>query len=416
MRFTGAENFPWRKGSLHEDPRMVSFHEALELLLINSPLLAVESCRLQDAAGRVLRENVLADRAFPAFDRVMMDGYALRFSDWQAGQRTFRVTGSAPAGKAVIALSGESGTCVEVMTGAPCPLGADCIIPVEDVTEGEAGAVKFPDTAAPVAGRFIHHAGSDAAAGEILLESGCLLGSREIGVAASCGAARLRVSKLPEIAVIATGDELVAVDATPEPHQIRQSNAHSLAAALQIAGYPPRHVGVLSDDVSAARPAVESLLASHDWLVLTGAVSKGIHDFVPSLLNELGCREIFHGVANRPGKPAGCWAGPGGQVILALPGNPVSALTGLHTLLVPALAVATGLKPPRPRRVVMDARTMQLPGFTRHLPVTLRADGRAEPAVIGNSGDFIGLLKSDGFITLPPRGSTAAAFPFTPWL
>ncbi len=145
MRFTGAENFTWRKGPPHEDPRMVSFHEALELLLKNSPLLAVESCRLQDAVGRVLRENVLADRAFPAFDRVMMDGYALRFSDWQAGQRSFRVTGSAPAGKSVTALSGESGTCIEVMTGAPCPLGADCIIPVEDVTEGGAGAVKFSD-------------------------------------------------------------------------------------------------------------------------------------------------------------------------------------------------------------------------------------------------------------------------------
>ena len=416
MRFTVAANFTWRKGPVPEDPRMVSFHVALELLLKNSPLLPVESCRLQDAAGRVLRENVVADRTFPAFDRVMMDGYALRFSDWQAGHRTFRVTGSAPAGRIEVALSGGSGTCVEVMTGAPCPLGADCIIPVEEVTGGEAGSVDFGDSAAPVAGRFIHHAGSDAGSGEILLESGCRLGSREIGVAASCGAARLRVSKRLDIAVIATGDELVPVETTPELHQIRQSNAYSLATALQIAGYPPKHVGVLGDVVSAARPAVVGLLAAHDWLVLTGAVSKGIHDFVPALLNELGCREIFHGVANRPGKPAGCWVGPGGQVILALPGNPVSALVGLHALLLPALAVASGLKPPRQRRVVMDAHTLQLADFTRHLPVTLRSDGRAEPAVIGNSGDFIGLLRSDGFLTLPPRGSTAAAFPFTPWL
>lgn len=395
---------------------MVDFHEALALLLKNSPLLPVETCGLQVAVGRVLRENVVADRAFPAVNRVMMDGYGLRFADWQTGCRTFQVTGSAPAGKAAVALSDETGTCVEVMTGAPCPPGADCIIPVEELTGVEAGSVTFAESAAPVAGRFIHHAGSDAREGEILLESGCLLGSREIGVAASCGAARVRVSKLPEIAVIATGDELVAVDQTPELHQIRQSNAHSLAAALQIAGYPARHVAVIHDDASAARPVIEKFLATSDWLVLTGAVSKGAHDFVPSLLNDLGCREIFHGVAQRPGKPAGCWIGPRGQVILALPGNPVSALTGLHALLVPALAVASGLKPPRQRRVVMDVRTLQLADFTRHLPVTLRSDGRAEPAVIGNSGDFIGLLKSDGFLTLPPRGSTAAAFPFTPWL
>ncbi|MEY3897082.1 MAG: hypothetical protein RLZZ214_2603, partial [Verrucomicrobiota bacterium] len=224
------------------------------------------------------------------------------------------------------------------------------------------------------------------------------------------------VSRLPQIAVIATGDELVPVDESPQPHQIRQSNAHSLAAALEIAGYRPQHVGVLNDNVAAARPVIENLLATHDWLVLTGAVSKGAHDFVPELLADLGCRKIFHGVAQRPGKPAGCWIAPGGQVVLALPGNPVSALTGLYTLLLPALAVATGLTPPIARRIVMDDRTVQLPDFTRHLPVTLRADGRAEPAATGNSGDFIGLLNSDGFLTLPPRGSSAAAFPFTPWL
>jgi molybdopterin molybdotransferase len=394
---------------------MVSFHEALEQLLQNSPLAAVERCRLEEAAGRVLRENVSADRAFPGFDRVMMDGYALRHADWQAGHRVFKVTGSAPAGKPVVVLPAEPATCVEVMTGAPCPQGADCIVPVEDVL-GNAGSISFSESAAPVAGRYIHTVGSDAAAGQVLLESGSRLGSREIGVAASCGVGWLTVSRIPKIAVVATGDELVAVDELPAPHQIRQSNAHSLAAALKRAGYPPQHVGVLNDDLAAARPAFQTLLGTHEWLVLTGAVSMGGRDFVPALLADLGCRKIFHGVAHRPGKPAGCWLGPEGQVILALPGNPVSALTGLHTFIIPALAVASGLSRPSPRLVVMDDHTQQLPEFTRHLPVTLRADGRAEPAATGNSGDFIGLLKSDGYITLPPRGLPAAAFPFTPWL
>jgi molybdopterin molybdotransferase len=417
--FIDEANFAWRIGRANEDRLMLSFHEALELLLKCPPLMAAERCRLVDATGRVLRENVAADRAVPAFDRVMMDGYALRFADWQAGHRSFRVTGSAPAGHAAVSLSAEIGSCVEVMTGAPCPSGADCIVPVEEVVGGDPGCVKFSEAAAPVAGRFIHRAGSDAAAGQILLESGVLLGSREIGVAASCGAAWLEVSRVPEIAVIATGDELVGVDEFPAPHQIRQSNAHSLAAALRLGGYPPRHVGVLNDEISAARPVIEELLAAHDWLVLTGAVSKGARDFVPTLLADLGCREIFHGVAQRPGKPAGCWIGPGGQVVMALPGNPVSALTGLHAFVFPALAVASGLPRPSLRRVVMGDGAMQLSGFTRHLPVTLRADGRAEPAATGNSGDFIGLLNSDGFVTLPPRGEAhaiSAAFPFTPWL
>ena len=417
--FIDEANFAWRAARGHENPLMVSFHEALELLLKCPPLMAAERCRLEDAAGRVLRENVAADRPVPAFDRVMMDGYALRSADWQAGHRLFRVIGSAPAGRAVVALSAEIGTCVEVMTGAPCPSGADCVVPVEEVCGSDPGSVKFSPSADPVAGRFIHRAGSDAAAGQILLASGVLLGPREIGVAASCGAAWLDVSRVPKIAVIATGDELVGVDEFPAPHQIRQSNAHSLAAALELGGYPPCHVGVLNDEISAARPVIDELLASHDWLVLTGAVSKGARDFVPALLAELGCRQVFHGVAQRPGKPAGCWIGPGGQVIMALPGNPVSALTGLHAFVLPALAVASGLPRPSLRRVVMDDRAMQLSGFTRHLPVTLRADGRAEPAATGNSGDFIGLLNSDGFVTLPPRGEVnaiSAAFPFTPWL
>lgn len=394
---------------------MTSFPEALDLLLRNSPLMPVESCRLENAAGRVLRAPLMADREFPAFDRVMMDGYALRFSDWFAGHRSYRVTGSAPAGKAVAALSEKIGTCLEVMTGAPCPQGADCIVPIEEVEERGPEAVKFREAVNPVAGRFIHFAGSDATAGRVLLEPGMLLGSREIGVAASCGASWLQVSKVPNIAVIATGDELVAVDVSPEPHQIRQSNAHSLAAALRLADYPPQHVGVVNDDVSVARPLFEKLLAEHDWLVLTGAVSKGAHDFVPSLLVDLGCRKVFHGVAQRPGKPAGCWIGTRGQVILALPGNPVSALTGLHTLLLPALATASGLVASSPRRVVMEDRSQQLPDFTRHLPVTIRADGRAEPAGTGNSGDFIGLLRSDGLITLPPSSNLVAAFSYTPW-
>jgi molybdopterin molybdotransferase len=344
----------------------------------------------------------------------MMDGYALRWRDWQAGHRTFRVTGSAPAGQPMASLAGEAATCLEIMTGAPCPHGADAIVPVEAVTRVTSTAVTFAESGAPLAGRFIHRAGSDVLAGEILLVPGTLLGSRQIGVAAACGAGFLQVSALPKIAVIATGDELVAVDETPAPHQIRQSNAHSLAAALTLAGYPPSEVGVLNDDVSQARPVFERLLASHGWLVLTGAVSMGVRDFVPSLLAALGCREIFYGVAHRPGKPAGCWLGPEGQVILALPGNPVSALIGLHVFLLPALATASGLTMSPQRRLVLDDRSHALVDFTRHLPVRIGVDGTAEPAATGNSGDFIGLLKSDGFITLPPRGE-GAAFPFTPW-
>lgn len=393
--------------------KMTSFDEALELIIRHAPRLEAVACRLEQAHGRVLRQEIRADRDVPSFDRVMMDGYALRTGDLD-GNRCFHVAGSAPAGKPQGVLPAGTGICLEVMTGAPLPAGADCIVPVElTMDTGNGGISVSLDFEAQV-GRFIHRAGSDAKAGDLLLDSAVLLGSREIGVAASCGAGVLEVSRLPRIAIHATGDELVAVNAIPEAHQIRQSNGHAIRAALSRAGFAADLRASLGDDADAED--LRGSLEANDWLIFTGAVSKGARDFIPSMLDSLGCTRLFHGVAQRPGKPAGCWIGPGGQVVMALPGNPVSALTGLHAFVLPALALASGLALPKQRRVVPAERIAGLSGMTWHLPVTLGDDGRATPAPCGNSGDFIGLLRSDGFVTLPPLGGSDAAFPFTPWL
>ena len=391
---------------------MIPFHKALDLLLEHARLTGSERIRIEHAAGRVLRQELLADRGYPPFDRVMMDGYALRAADFARG-RCFRVSGCAPAGRAAMPM-GEPGTCVEIMTGAPCPIGADCIVPVEDVTR-VGDEITVAEGFSPVAGRFIHRAGADARQGEVLLTSGTRLGGREIGVAASCGAGWLEVARIPQIAVLATGDELVAVDTWPAAHQIRQSNAHAITCALQIAGFPPARADAITD-APAERPRVAELLNDCDWLLITGAVSKGARDFVPELLAAHGCAKLFHGVAQRPGKPAGCWLGPSGQLVMALPGNPVSALTGLHALVLPALGAAVGRPRSAPRMVTPAEPLAGLDGMTHHLPVALDTDGRACPAPPGNSGDVIGLLRSDGFVTIPPGAGPFAALPFTPWI
>ncbi len=383
--------------------------------MTNAAVLPAERCRIEHAAGRVLRGEIRADRDFPPFDRVMMDGYALRSSDLATG-RSFQIAGSAPAGKAAYVLPESPGCCVEVMTGAPLPYGADCIVPVEDVSIGQSGEVEVAPSFEFFPGKFIHRAGSDTAAGEILLRPGFLLGSREIGIAASCGAAWLEASCLPVISVFATGDELVAVDQVPSAHQIRQSNAHAIRCALQRAGHEVAHCGTLGDDAPRSEGALRLQLESSDWLILTGAVSKGARDFIPATLAKLGCRQLFHGVAQRPGKPAGCWIGPAGQMIVALPGNPVSALVGLHALVLPALAAASGRTPAKARLVVPGRGIEGLETMTLHLPVTIGDDGRACATATSNSGDFTGLLRSEGFITLPPRGGVSSAVPFTPWL
>lgn len=391
---------------------MIPFREALDLLLENAPRLDAETCLLENTSGRVLRQEIRADRAFPPFDRVMMDGYALRLAELDS-VREYLVTGSAPAGSPRAFLTEDAACCLEVMTGAPLPDGADCIVPVELTKQTEGGGIVVNSDFTPTPGLFIHRAGSDAAEKEVLLRAGILLGSREIGVAASCGAAVMQVSKQPRITLLPTGDELVAVDSSPAPHQIRQSNGHAIRSALHGAGYPSLLGDTLRDDTGADGLRVH--LESSDWLILTGAISKGARDFIPSALEKLGCRKLFHGVAQRPGKPAGCWIGPGGQMIVALPGNPVSALTGLHAFLLPALAAASGLILPGQRMVVSAEPLTCLPDMTWHLPVLLGSDGRAQAAPTGNSGDFIGLLRSDGFVTLPPRGTLQTAYPFTPW-
>lgn len=390
---------------------MIPFREALDLLLAHAPRMDSEPCRLENAHGRVLRQLIEADRPFPPFDRVMMDGYALRAADPRIDM-IFRIVGSAPAGKPQATLPEEAGACLEIMTGAPLPIGADVIVPVEE-TIRSGDTIRVSDAFEAVPDRFIHPAGSDAKKGETLLQPGILLGSREIGVAASCGVAMPEVSKRPRIAIIPTGDELVAVDAIPASHQIRQSNGHAIRAMLERCGYAADLFVPLGDGAPAE--ALRHALETFDWLIFTGAVSKGARDFLPGLFAELGCTRVFHGVAQRPGKPAGFWLGPQGQAIMALPGNPVSALTGLHAFVLPALAVASGLPRPASRLVVPAAPFNALENMTLHLPVSLDEAGRAHAAPTGNSGDFIGLLKSDGFVTLPPRGAVQAACHFTPW-
>jgi molybdopterin molybdotransferase len=393
---------------------MIPFPEALRLMLESVHPAETERIAIGDAAGRVLREPVSTDRPFPPFDRVMMDGYALRSRDFMLGIRAFAVTGTGPAGHAPPDLPPVPGSCVEVMTGAPLPAGADCVVPVEE-TVRDGGGIRLTGDATAAPGRHIHPAGSDAGQGETILPAGIRLGSRQIGAAASCGAALLTVSRPPRITVFASGDELVEVDTIPLPWQIRQSNAHAILAALQHAGYPATAGGVLADDPEAGRERIEAVLEHAGWLVLTGAISKGARDFIPGMLDRLGCARLFHGIAQRPGKPAGCWTTPAGGIIAALPGNPVSALTCLHALVLPALARAAGLAEVPPVMVRTAQPVRRLPGFTQHLPVTLQ-DGMACPAVAGNSGDFTGLLRSDGFLTLPPASEGDETFPFTPWL
>jgi len=350
-----------------------------------------------------------------------MDGYALRTRALAAGVAQFRVRAVQAAGAPPQALGPAPDDCVEIMTGAVLPGGADAVVPYEDTARTD-DTVTTAAGKSFLAGHAVHRQGSDHRAGEVVVPAGARLTARAIAVAAACGRGKLAVSARPRIAVVATGDELVEVDAAPEAHQLRRSNDYALRAALLLAGFPQVERFLLRDAREEIAPALERLLAEFDVLILTGGVSQGRFDLLPSELERQGVTKVFHGVAQRPGKPFWFGVSTRGKPIFALPGNPVSSHVCLHRYVLPALARAAGLAASPPPRVALAAPVNFAPRLAWFLPVVLAADSdgipRARPAPANTSGDLSGLVGTDGFVELPaeirdfPAGTAA---PFWAW-
>ncbi|WP_309379905.1 molybdopterin molybdotransferase MoeA [Cerasicoccus frondis] len=381
---------------------LISVTTADELIASFGDQSPAISCPLGKAAGRILRENIYADRPLPPFDRVMMDGYAVRFDDVAPTTGKFLVCGQQMAGDRACGLPDKSGAAIEIMTGASLPVGADAVIPYEDTErEGEIFTLTAKDDIER--GQYIHRQGTDFAAQSLLVSAGSPLGPVELGVAASCGYAEVKVSARPRIAVVGTGDELVPITSTPLPHQIRASNATTLESALGLARFHVGEVDHWPDDETVGKARLQDLLARSDVLVIAGAVSKGQRDWIPMALDDVaGC--VFHGVRQRPGKPMGLWRTPDGKMIFALPGNPVSALVGLHRYILPYLRQRDGQAATAQSVAIAEDVSFARP-MTWFLPVTLRSDGSAEPRPVNNSGDYARLCGADGFIELPENAS-----------
>ncbi len=400
---------------------MLTPAEAERLMLAAMASFPTEECALSAAHGRILRADLRADRDLPPFDRVTLDGYALRAKDASAGRREFVLEATQAAGMRPFALGPANDACIEVMTGAVLPEGADCVVPYEEAEKHGERIRIFP--AVPIsAGRGVHRRGSDHPAGEIIVPAGTRISGREIAVAAAIGAAQLTVSRVPKIAVVATGDELVEVGDAVAPHQIRRSNDHALRAALNLAGYPWVERFHLHDMRHEIEHMLWHIIAEFDVVLITGGVSKGKFDFLPAELDAQGVTKIFHGVAQRPGKPLWFGLNPDATPVFALPGNPVSAYTCLHRYVLPALAQASGLPPALPRRAVLTAAVTFKPKLAYLLPVKVASGTQGElqatPDPSNTSGDFGGLVGTDGFVELTADVSEFPAgtvVPFYPW-
>jgi molybdopterin molybdotransferase len=404
---------------------MLTPAEAEKLIFTHVAPFHREDCPLAQAHGRILRTDLCADRDLPPFDRVTMDGYALRAASLVAGVTQFRIEGVQAAGMRPFKLGPAAESSVEIMTGSVLSAGADCIVPYEEATRDAHGATMTVSAAAArfTAGHAIHRRGSDHPAGAVIVRAGTRLTGREIAVAAACGYANLTVTQSPKIAVIATGDELVEVGARVAPHQIRRSNDHALSAALAAAGYPHTSRFHLRDVRQEIEHLLWHIIAEFDVVLITGGVSKGKFDYLPAELDRQGVKKIFQGVAQRPGKPFWFGQSPRHTPVFALPGNPVSAYTCLHRYVLPALAHASAHTPAAPRTVALAAPVAWKSKLAYLLPVKLSSGPRAEllatPDPFNTSGDFAGLVATDGFVELPagpadfPAGTLA---PFYPWV
>lgn len=373
---------------------------------INSRLTCtpIESLPLIRCVGRTLRENVYAERDAPPYDRVAMDGIAVDSELLRRGSRRFQIQATQAAGSPALELS-KGDFAIEVMTGATLPRAADCVIPVEQYEVADGVAALRPSVShAPY--HNVHRRGSDSRQGRLLLEAGSLLRAPEIAVAASAGMARVRVSSRPAIMVVSTGDELIEPGEPIADYQVRRSNAYAVAATLRKHGF--RRIGDdhVPDDEAMLRERLQLHLTTHEVLILSGGVSMGRFDLVPKVLVQLGVEEVFHKIAQRPGKPMWFGIGPQGQAVFGLPGNPVSTLVCLMRYVIPAIAQAMGTRRVPPERLALAAPVTVDHGFTYFLPVAIAHDdwGRpwAGPRPPNGSGDFLSLAGTDGFVELPP--------------
>lgn len=380
---------------------MITFQQALQTVFAEIKDFGTEKVPMMAALGRILREDLMADRDFPPYDRVTMDGIAFQFDEVKRNGGKFKIEGIAAAGAPEMALQNNE-NCFETMTGAMLPQNTDTVIRYEDVLleNGEAVLQIFDFKK----GKNVHRKGSDRPIGSLLVNAGKRVSAAEIGVAATVGKTELEVSRLPKINIISTGDELVDVAATPQPHQIRRSNSFSIQAALLSLGIPSENHH-LNDDLVEVTANLSALIADNEVLILSGGVSKGKFDYLPAALESLGVEKLFHKVKQRPGKPFWFGKAQNGTLIFALPGNPVSSFMCTHRYVLPFLKACLQIEEtPQPKAVLTKDFTFK-PDLTYFLQVKIsyKENGQilATPIEGNGSGDLANLTDADGFLQLP---------------
>ena len=370
----------------------------------NRTLPPVETVALDDASGRILAEPVYADRDMPALDRAMRDGYAVRSGDFP-GRAT--VTGQVRAGE--IHRGGiEWCEAIEIMTGAPVPKGSDAVLMLEHVNRKD-DVIESERTVKP--GENINPRGIEAKAGTVVLEAGKKIGFGEVALLATVGCATVSVYRKLQVAILATGDELVAYDQRPLDYQIRNSNTSSLSAMVRRAGAGPVLLPVARDQAAETRDLIERGLSS-DLLLISGGVSAGKYDLVEEVLGELGAESYFDRVAIQPGAPL-VFGKVRGKFFFGLPGNPVSTMVTFELFAQTAIDLVGGCRmSPRAMLPLPHAKLTQdfkhRPGLMRFLPARIEC-GEVTPIAWKGSSDIVSYCRSNCFLVADAKRESWAA-------
>ena len=367
--------------------------------------LPAETRPLERCLGQTLRQDIYAERDNPPFDRVCMDGIALRSETLSRGLREYALEATQQAGTPALTLSNPA-SAIEVMTGSMLPGGTDCVIPLEEydllggIASLKSNALGEPD-------RNVQRRGSDSRPGVPMLRAGVRLGAPEIAVVASAGLAAVSVSRQPRFMVVSTGNELIEPGQPIAPHQVRRSNSYAVVASLRGHGFEEVRNDHILDDEGMLRERLAEHLRGSDVLILSGGVSKGKFDFVPKVLKELGVEEVFYKVAQRPGMPMWFGVSGNGCAVFGLPGNPNATLICLVRYVVPALIAAMGTRRTLHVPIALASPVTRGRPMASFVPVTVQYNdhGRplAHPHSPNGSGDFLALAGTDGFVELPPQ-------------
>ena len=379
---------------------MIAVEEAMKIVHANLGNWGIEEISLDQSLGRILREEIVADRDFPPFNRVTMDGIGLNFDEFEKGKRVFQINGMAPAGVLQKELKNPS-FCLEVMTGASVPKGIDVVVRYEDleIKDGKATVMLSNLTR----NQNIHFKGSDRHQGAVILSPGKCISASEVGVCATVGKNIILVSRLPKTLIVSSGDELVNIDQVPLPHQIRRSNVYRIATVLKSYQIRPS-VMHLTDNYDEIVNSLKNKISDYDLILLSGGVSAGKFDYLPKALSAIGIEKLFHKVKQRPGKPF--WFGKkDDKLVFAFPGNPVSSFMCAQQYFKPWLndsLQSSDLELPW-AELAEDVHFKPDLTYFLEVKILFHSSGKikAYPVKGNGSGDLANLVDADAFIQLP---------------